>query len=68
MGCIMDKLKAFAKGVESIILPRNNTTDVVKKYPATFSRNDTEAIRQDWIKVGNDIRNGINLYEKSKKF
>ena len=64
----MDKIKAFTKGVESIVSPKNNINDVIKKYPSTFSRNDTEAIKSDWIKVGNDIKNGVENYGKIKKY
>ena len=53
--------------MQSMILPRNRMKNVLEKYPSTFTRNDIEAIKKDWIIIGKDIENGIKEYEKSKK-
>lgn len=63
----MTKFKNFANGMQSIILPRNRIKNVLEKYPSTFTRNDVDAIKKDWIIIGKDIENGIKEYEKSKK-
>ncbi|CAM3106453.1 hypothetical protein [Streptobacillus ratti] len=63
----MNNFKMFIKGMASVVSPKNEFTNVLERYPATFSRNDNEAIRNDWIKVGNDIKKGIEQYEKTKK-
>lgn len=48
---------------------RLTADEILEKYPATFQKNDKEALRSDWIKVGNDIRGAINEFKKetSKK-
>ncbi|WP_064610573.1 hypothetical protein [Streptobacillus moniliformis] len=57
-------IESILKGIASIIAPRYEKSNILKKYPMTFSRNDKEVLMQDWIKIGNDFRIIFNELEK----
>lgn len=42
-------------------------TDVLKKYPSTFIKDNTEAIKHDWLQLGKTLKLAIDEYGKKNK-
>ena len=54
------KMKYFINGIASIFCQ----SDILLKKNSDFEKDDYKALKTDWEKVGNEMRNAINENKK----
>ena len=57
-------LQDFINGIADIVYSPEIS---LKKSNSNFEKNDLKALKSDWEKVGNDIRNAMSEYDKQYK-
>ncbi len=60
-------MKKSLKKINKIFDWSCKKTDVLKKYPSTFIKDNTEAIKHDWLQLGKTLKLAIDEYGKKNK-
>lgn len=53
--------KALRNGMAMILRPEETTQQKIQQI---LEKSDTQALQEDWIAVGNDIRHAMNQYTR----
>ncbi|AKC95229.1 hypothetical protein VC03_01400 [Sneathia vaginalis] len=60
-------MKEIIKKLDKLFDWNCKNTDIIKKFPSRFNKDDAKALKSDWQKVGADLMWAVNEYGKKSK-